>query len=120
MLSFLTKISAFAIAISMPSLAVAELNKVSSKSEFLEIVDGKRLTIFAINVSVTPDGSIGGRAYGQNVRGKWQWQDGYFCRDLFWGEKNLGPNCQEVRVNGDVIRFTYDRGAGRYADLKMR
>ena len=73
-----------------------------------------------IKVTVTPDGHINGKAYGRPVKGKWKWSDGYFCRDLSWGKMDLGPNCQEVRVNGKTVRFQSDRGTGRFADLRMR
>ncbi|PTX57662.1 hypothetical protein C8N43_2333 [Litoreibacter ponti] len=112
-----------AAAIALPASATAAsegFEKISTKSQFMQVVKGKDLTMLGISVNVSSDGDIGGKAYGRKVDGKWNWKDGYFCRDLFWGEMDLGPNCQEVRVNGDVIRFQSDRGTGRYADLRMR
>jgi hypothetical protein len=46
--------------------------------------------------------------------------NGYFCRDLFFGEDDLGFNCQLVQVNGETLRFTSDQGQGIYADLTLR
>lgn len=102
------------------ALPAAAFERISTKSDFVQTVSGKNLTIFGISVSVQPDGAIGGRAYGRKVKGQWQWRDGFFCRDLFWGDMDLGPNCQVVKVHGDVIRFRSDKGTGRYADLTMR
>lgn len=104
----------------LPGMAFAELSKIETRQEFVDAIQGKHLTLFAIKLNVTPEGQIDGRAYGRDVSGQWQWQNGYFCRDLYWGQTDLGPNCQEVRVDGNTIRFTSDKGAGRYADLKMR
>jgi hypothetical protein len=100
--------------------ALAEAGPIKTKQEFMQTVVGKDLTILGIRVNVSPDGAIGGRAYGRQVRGSWQWQGGYFCRDLYWGKTDLGPNCQEVRLHGNKVRFTSDRGTGQYADLTIR
>ncbi len=43
-----------------------------------------------------------------------------FCRDLFWGARDLGYNCQQVDVNGSRIRFTSDRGRGDSAVFRLR
>ena len=68
---------------------------------------------------MSPDGDIRGRALGGPVNGDWRWQDGYFCRDLVWGERDLGPNCQMVEVKGNRIRFTSDFGRGDSADFRI-
>jgi hypothetical protein len=54
------------------------------------------------------------------VRGAWRWNGDYFCRSLYWGEMDLGPNCQAVRLKGDTIRFISDEGTGQFADLYLR
>lgn len=112
--------SALCLAILCAAAPAAAFDKITSKSQFMSIVQGKDLTILGISVNVQPNGAIGGNAYGRPVKGEWRWSDGYFCRDLFWGEMDLGPNCQEVRVNGNTIRFQSDKGTGRYADLRIR
>jgi hypothetical protein len=81
---------------------------------------GRELRRFGIRLTVTPDGTIQGRAFGTPVTGQWNWNDGYFCRDLFYGEDDLGFNCQLVQVNGETLRFTSDQGQGIYADLTLR
>jgi hypothetical protein len=104
----------------LPERAAAEqFQPVRDQSTFLEVVEGRDLTRFGIRVEVSPSGEIRGRAFGSPVTGAWRWQDGYFCRDLFWGDRDLGPNCQEVRVNGNRVRFISDRGEGIYADLRV-
>lgn len=102
------------------ALASQEFQTVREQSRFVELVAGKQLTRFGISLNVTPDGEIRGRAFGRPVTGRWQWSDGYFCRDLFYGERDLGANCQEVKVNGRTVRFTSDRGQGIFADLTLR
>lgn len=112
-----------AMAISVLALCVSSaqaFEKVTSREDFLQIVSGKDLRLTGIKVNVLPGGQIKGRAFGVGVRGQWQWRDGYFCRSLYWGKRDLGPNCQEVKVSGETIRFTSDRGTGQFADLNIR
>lgn len=115
-----TNILLAAILSALPGLAMAEFASIKTRSEFVEKVVGKELTIFGIKVRVAEDGVITGRAFGRPVDGAWKWSDGYFCRDLYWGKRDLGPNCQAVMVKNNVVRFQSDRGTGQYADLKIR
>ena len=95
-------------------------NLISDKKSFVSIVDGRKLTRLGIKLDVTSDGQIIGRAFGRSVTGAWTWNSGYFCRDLYWGQRDLGANCQAVRVQGNTIRFISDRGTGEFADLVLR
>lgn len=111
--------AALAMLIVAPASAEA-FQKISDKTRFVQAVQNKELTRMGIGLDVTPDGKIIGRAFGRDVRGNWTWQDGYFCRDLYWGQRDLGYNCQEVKLHGQTIRFTSDRGTGQFADLTLR
>ncbi|WP_375551279.1 dihydrodipicolinate reductase [Rhodophyticola porphyridii] len=97
-----------------------EFSIVDTRESFVSLVEGRELTRFGIRLNVTPSGEIVGRAFGSAVTGQWDWDGRYFCRDLFYGDEDLGPNCQLVQVNGNTLRFTSDRGAGIYADLRLR
>ena len=100
--------------------ALAEFQKIDTAAEFARLVDGKTLTRPMIRLKVTPQGAISGKGLSWDVTGRWNWKNGYFCRDLNWGGDDLGYNCQEVRVNGRKIRFTSDRGTGNYADFNLK
>ena len=65
--------------------ASQQLTVVSSRDAFVSLIDGRELRRFGITLTVTADGQIVGRAFGYDVVGAWEWEDGYFCRDLFWG-----------------------------------
>ena len=97
-----------------------KFNKISSEIDFLEIVDGYILVRPLIKLVVQNDGSISGKAAFRSVHGKWFWDNGLFCRILFWGERDLGLNCQLVQHNGEIVRFTADEGAGAFADFKIK
>lgn len=100
--------------------AAQSLQVVRDEPGFVNIVVGKQLTRFGIRLRVTDDGAIRGRAFGRDVTGEWRWQNGYFCRELFYGDRELGANCQEVAINGSTVRFTSDRGEGIFADFELR
>ncbi|KNG94859.1 hypothetical protein [Pseudaestuariivita atlantica] len=106
----------------LPAMAAAELAKLDSRSGFVTAVAGKTLAIplYGIRLQVSGDGKIRGKAVGRPVKGDWTWQGGFFCRTLFWGEREFPYNCQRVDLGGDTIRFTSDRGAGRSADFDLR
>ena len=100
---------------------LAELVKVDDQSRFVQLVNGKTLTRPFVKLNVTPDGKIAGRGTRWDVEGTWSWENGYFCRDLFWGGDPLGYNCQEVQATDDGrIKFTSDRGAGDSAMFRLR
>ena len=100
--------------------AQAEYAKIDKLSELNEVVQGKTLTRPLIRLEVTPAGAIKGRGAAWDVTGSWSWRDGYFCRDLNWGGDDLGYNCQEVRVSGEKIRFTSDKGSGDSAEFRLK
>ncbi len=101
------------------SFSDEKFNKISSEIDFLEIVDGYILVRPLIKLVVQNDGSISGKAAFSSVYGKWFWDNGLFCRTLFWGERDLGLNCQLVQHNGEIVRFTADEGAGAFADFTI-
>ena len=102
------------------SPVLAADNRVSDRSEFVSLVQGRTLTRFGITLVVSPDGNIGGTAFGRQVTGDWAWRDGFFCRNLNWGGKSIDPdNCQTVQKDGGGLRFTSDRGAGDSAVLSL-
>ncbi|MFN3969839.1 MAG: dihydrodipicolinate reductase [Gemmobacter sp.] len=115
-------IKSFAVATALlaASPALADFNRVSSKGDFVGLVSGKALTRMGVTLKVLPEGKIEGRAFGQTVTGAWNWNGGLFCRDLTFGRRNLGPNCQVVQKKGDTIRFIADEGRGDFADLRIR
>jgi len=102
------------------SASAEQFDKVDDRDAFVSLIKDRKLTRLGIRLTVTPSGQIVGRAFGRDVSGAWQWRAGYFCRDLYWGQRDLGANCQEVKVQGATVRFTSDRGAGDFADLYLR
>jgi hypothetical protein len=103
--------------------AANDFSPVREKSEFLSLVEGRelRLNLFRIRLEVLPDGRIEGSALGWGITGSWDWQDGYFCRQMDWSGMDIPFNCQLVEARGEQeLRFTVDKGAGDSASFKLR
>ena len=96
-----------------------EFRQIADRSQFLNLIEGRDLTRLGIRLQVGRSGEIRGKAFGRDVTGAWKWNDGFFCRDLYFGERDLGPNCQMVKVRGEVMRFISDQGTGQFADLRL-
>ena len=103
------------------STAMAEgFQRIEDEVKFLNVIEDRQLKRFGIRLQVSGDGQILGRAFGQKVSGDWDWKDGFFCRDLYLGGRELDPdNCQLVEIKGNTVRFTSDMGQGDYADLRI-
>ena len=99
---------------------IASETTISERPDFEKLVKDKKLERFLISLSVTSDGKIEGSAAGRDVSGDWNWIDGYFCRTLMWGERELKYNCQKVTFDGRRLRFISDRGAGQSASFALR
>ncbi len=101
--------------------ADTDMPRIMDRTAFMGLVSGRTLSRAPlVRLEVVGDGTIEGRGAGLKVTGNWHWEDGYFCRDLFWAGDDLGYNCQEVRSLGTVIRFTSDKGQGDFADFRLR
>ena len=107
------------LVLSSPILA---MDAISSRSDFTTVIDGNTLVLrlYGIRLNVNTDGTITGRALGRDVTGDWAWKDGYFCRTMFWGKREIPYNCQLVEIDGNRVRFTTDQGVGDSADFVIR
>jgi hypothetical protein len=110
--------------LSSPAAAQAsDFQPVRDKGAFLTLVQDRELRIGMYNLSLNllPDGRIEGSALGWDITGSWQWQDGYFCREMDWSGMAIDYNCQLVEARDDErLRFTVDKGAGDSATFKLR
>ena len=102
--------------------AAQDYRPVTDRATFMQLVQGRSLTqrLLGVALTVTDDGRISGDAMGGTVTGSWTWDDGYFCREMAWGSRVFPQNCQRIDLNGDLLRFTADKGAGDDATLRIR
>ena len=118
------RVVASVLMFAMPVVAEAsDFEPVREKDAFLTLVQDRELRIGLYNLSLNllPDGQIKGSALGWDITGTWQWQDGYFCREMDWSGMAIDYNCQLVEAEGaDRLRFTVDKGAGDTATFRLR
>ena len=109
-----------ALLIAAPAAASAQV--VTDRDAFVALVEGRSLTqrLLGVDLRVSSDGQITGGAMGGAVTGSWVWQDRFFCREMAWGSRLFDLNCQAVVLDGDLLRFTADKGAGDSAALRIR
>ncbi|MEO1638483.1 MAG: dihydrodipicolinate reductase [Pseudomonadota bacterium] len=96
---------------------------VKDEDQFVSLIDGKELRnfLYGVTLNVYETGQIQGEAWGWDITGSWTWQDGYFCREMAWGDDPIPYNCQLVEVRADNrMRFTVDQGAGDSATFRLR
>lgn len=96
--------------------------RIATREDFVAAVDGRemRIRLLGITLNVRADGTITGNAMGWPVTGSWDWQDGFFCREMDWSGTPVPFNCQLVERQGDDIRFTVDKGKGDSARFALR
>jgi hypothetical protein len=113
-------ILATALIFQAAEVSAQSFSMVRDRSEFVDLVAGRTLRYPGVRLQVLPDGRISGSGLGIDVRGTWKWQGDFFCRELYWGDRDIGYNCQAVLRNGSTLRFVSDQGSGRHADLRLR
>ena len=105
-----------------PGMALA-YERISDQQSFVALISGKTLSnrLYGVSLNVSANGSIAGKAWGADITGNWAWDNGFFCRDMTWGNNLVGYNCQLVEVRDDnELRFTSDQGTGENASFKLR
>lgn len=121
-LSLISSLAILSVLAPLPALA-NDYRTISDEAAFLDLVADKelRLGILAIRLRISADGTIAGSAAGWDISGSWNWQDGYFCREMDWSGMPIPYNCQLVEARGtEEVRFTVDRGAGESAAFNIR
>lgn len=100
---------------------LADFAPVRDRDSFLDLLADRQLRhgVLGITIAVLPDGEITGRAVKWDLTGSWSWQDGYFCREMDWSGMEIPFNCQLVEVDGNLVRFTVDKGAGESATFTL-
>jgi hypothetical protein len=111
-----------AICLSLLGTSAMALETLTQRPEFVNAVAGHILEIplLRIQLRVADTGEIAGKGFGRDVTGTWEWADGFFCRSMTWGERELEYNCQQVATDGSSLIFISDKGTGRSAKFALR
>ena len=111
-----------AIFLSLMASSAAAQETLIERSDFMSAVATNILEIrlLSLQLKVLDSGEITGKAFGRGVTGSWEWTDGFFCRSMTWGDRELAYNCQQVATDGTSLIFTSDKGSGRSAKFALR
>ena len=93
--------------------ASAADGRITAEQEFRAKAVGKKLVTKSGYVNVGKDGSLRGEFGGRELTGKWYWEDGYYCRTVKLGDRDLGHDCQAVLVTEDGMVFHRGKGQGK-------
>lgn len=105
--------SAFVIfATLLGSVRAADI--IDSKSEFLQKIAGKKIADPKLNTWMVaqPNGQINGKFKGLNIKGKWAWNDKYWCRTGRIGLIPLPRECQQITLTGNKLILQRKKGTG--------
>lgn len=101
----------------LASTASAEdLRRVTSKSAFQRIVDGRVLFNQDHVGQIAADGTGSGHYRGQPATLLWQWKNGMFCRHGTIGKRKLKHECQKVFASARTLRLVRHNGRGPNID----
>lgn len=112
---------AMALAFSLATQSRAEeFRRIETRTDFLALVDGAKLTTLGMTLYIRSDGRITGTAYGTRLNGRWEWSGAHFCRTLNWGGQSLPLDCQAVALLSRTMRMTEDEGRGSFVDFFLQ
>ena len=93
--------------------AFAEFKKIKTEAQFQKQVVGAKISNNGTWLVLSNDGKLTGKtAKGDKMNGVWKWNQGFFCRNLLIGKKELGSDCQVVAIDGNEVQFTREQGKG--------
>ena len=110
------------IFLSLMATSAAAQEILTKRSDFLNAVAANILEIklLRLQLKVLDNGKITGKAFGRDVTGAWEWTNGFFCRSMTWGDRELENNCQQVVNDRKSLIFISDKGTGRSATFSLR
>lgn len=100
--------------------AAADGKRLTTETEFRELVVDRELIADRTTVLYTGDGQIAGSSRDEKIKGMWRWAGNALCRTVTLGTKSLGLDCQAVFVIGDLVVLVRDGGLGLAFALRIR
>jgi hypothetical protein len=103
-------------ALSVTSAQAEKYKRVKKQDQFLELVQDKKLLGRGGYFTVFADGTSTGKFEPGIYSVTWEWKGKYMCREGKMGDRDLARNCLKVETNGEMMRFTRDKGKGRVSE----
>lgn len=90
----------------------AGMKRIKKEADFTAVIVGKKMEKGKDWVQINADGTLNGSFGGRKAKGAWNWQKGFFCRNIILGGKTLGSDCQIVQSDGSQAEFIREQGKG--------
>ncbi|MCL5775649.1 hypothetical protein M1105_01390 [Limibaculum sp. FT325] len=84
---------------------------ITSEAEFAEKVVGRSIEYPSGSLVANPDSTLTGTFGSASAKGRWEWRDGRFCRDLVIGSRDFPFECLTPETAEDYIRFVRADGS---------
>jgi len=115
-MTYFAKITAMAITATMiagPALA-DDFKRIRKEADFRSLVVGKTISAGSGYLTLHADGRLTGAGSQGALIGNWKWSRKFFCRNLNIGGKNIGSDCQVVKMakDGKSVMFIRQMGKG--------
>ena len=97
----------------------AEGKRLTTETEFRELVVDQQLTGDRTILWYTGDGRMTGSSRGKRIEGQWSWVGANLCRTATMGDEDLGYDCLAFFVINDLVVVVRDEGSGRAFALRL-
>lgn len=99
--------------VALTSTAATAWTRLLGEADFRAQIVGKQTWVDGRGGTIAhADGSVTGTWDGQAIRGRWQWSNGMYCRNLIIGTHETGTDCQQYFIRGNEARSLGNQGRG--------
>lgn len=100
-------------------LHAENFKRINSEADFRALVVDRKLTAGKDWMTVKSDGTTVGRIFEQKFNAAWVWQNRMYCRNAVMGKRQLGTDCQVVRIAGKSVEFIREYGKGKSGVMQL-
>lgn len=94
--------------------------RIKTEANFRALVVDRKLTSDDAGwMIVKSDGKTEGHILGQKFNAAWVWNKRMYCRNAVLGKKQLGTDCQVVKISGKTVQFIRKYGKGGTGEMKL-
>jgi hypothetical protein len=93
--------------------------QVKTEKEFREQIVDRKLLGEVGWMRVKSDGKTEGHILNQKFRAAWVWANKMYCRNAVLGKRDLGTDCQVVKLSGDQVQFIREYGKGDTGQMRI-
>ena len=100
-------------------VATQDYRVISTREQYVSTVAGRSVNLGNQSSTTTyENGTMTGVVGDREIKGRWSWEEGKFCREGMIGTRALERDCQRLEVAGDRLKMTSGDGSATVFDLK--